>query len=102
MSIHRSVNEAYLFQVLESFKENKYLPDTAEGMLDYLFSDESDYKVYHLKEVYNKSTLLSRLNIMWVYPVWLVIAPFLWLFTGNAGVDNHSKFGKFIARITNL
>lgn len=102
MSIHRRVNEAYSFQILNTFKENKYLPDTAEGMLEYLFSDESDYKVYHLREVYNKSTLANRLNLLWIYPVWLVLSPFLWLFTGSAGIDNHSKFGKFLARITNL
>ncbi|AMR57363.1 hypothetical protein vB_PsyM_KIL3b_0117 [Pseudomonas phage vB_PsyM_KIL3b] len=102
MSIHRRVNEAYSFQLLNSFKENNTFPDTAQGMVDYLFQDESDYKVYHLKEVYNKSTLVNRLNLLWVYPIWLVASPFLWVFTGSAGVDNHSKLGKFLAKITNV
>lgn len=71
MSIHNRLNEAYKHKILEEFKENKYLPKTPEGLLDYLFDDDSIYKIYYYEDPYSKSKLAHRLNTLWVVPLWL-------------------------------
>lgn len=102
MSIHNRLHSAYKFKVLSEFKENKYLPQTPEGMLDFLFEDNSDYVIYYYNDPYTKSTLKHRLNTMWMLPLWLVCAPFLWVFTGDTGINQHSKLGKWISKVTGL
>ena len=102
MSIHNRVHEAHRYTVLAQFKANKYLPQTPEGMLDFLFEDNSDYVVYYYNDPYTKSTLKHRLNIMWMVPLWFVCAPFLWVFTGDTGINQHSKLGKWISKVTGL
>ena len=102
MSIHNRVHEAYRNQILNSFKENKYLPKTPEGLLDFLFDDNSQYRIYHYSDPYVKSTLKQRLNRLWIIPCWWIIAPFKWIFTGSAGVNTHTKFAKWVAKATGL
>lgn len=104
MSIHNRVNKAYQSNLLKDFKDCPYLPKTPEGLIEYLFDDDigSDYIVYRFKEQYDKTTLTQRLNRIWVLPLWFAIAPFKWLLTGHSGVNQHSKFGKWLAKITGL
>lgn len=103
MSIHNRVHEAYKHQIEKDFKES-HLPQTINGLLDFLCDDEErgDYRVYHLNDVYEKTTLKQRLNVLWLVPVWWIIAPFKWVFTGKAGVSQHSKVGKWLAKMTGL
>ena len=100
MSIHNRVHEAHRYTVLAQFKANKYLPQTPEGLLDFLFEDNSDYVIYYYNDPYTKSTLKHRLNTMWMLPLWFVCAPFLWVFTGDTGINQHSKLGKWISKMT--
>lgn len=100
MSIHNRVHEAHRYTVLAQFKANKYLPQTPEGLLEFLFDDNSEYRIYYYDDPYTKSTLKHRLNTLWMLPVWLVCAPFLWVFTGKTGVNQHSKLGKWISKMT--
>lgn len=102
MSIHNRLNEAYRHQILNDFEDNQYYPKTPEGLLEFLYSDESNYKIYHYKDIYTKSIWQNRLNRIWVVPIWFVIAPFKWLFTGSSGVNQHTKLGKWLAKITGL
>lgn len=104
MSIHNRVNKAYQTDLLKDFKDYPYLPKTPEGLIEYLFDDDigSDYIVYRFKEQYDKTTLIQRLNRIWVTPIWFVIAPFKWLFTGSSGVNQHTKLGEWLAKITGL
>lgn len=105
MSIHNRVHEAYKHQILQDFKENKYLPKTPEGLLEFLFDEDSDYRVYHYNDPWgesNKRTIFNRLNTLWMLPIWAVCAPFLWLSTGETGINQHSKLGKWIAKVTGL
>lgn len=106
MSIHNRVHEAYKHQIERDFKES-HLPQTINGLLDFLCDDEErgDYRVYHFNDPWgasNKKTVCNRLNTLWMIPIWLVCAPFLWLFTGEAGVSQHGQLGKWIAKITGL
>lgn len=104
MSIHNRLNKAYQTDLLKDFKDNPYLPKTPEGLIQFLFDDEieSDYVVYRYKEQYDKTTLSQRLNRIWVLPIWFVVAPFKWLLTGSSGVNQHSKYGVWLSRITGL
>jgi hypothetical protein len=104
MSIHNRVQEAYKYKLLAEFKENKYLPQTPEGLLEFLFDDDSEYRIYYYNDPWgsSKRTIGNRLNTLWMLPIWAVCAPFLWLFTGEAGINQHSKLGKWIAKVTGL
>lgn len=102
MSIHNRVHSAYKFKILAEFKENKYLPQTPEGLLEFLFDEDSEYVIYYYKDPYTKSTLKHRLNTMWMLPLWFVCAPILWVFTGDTGINQHSKLGKWISKVTGL
>lgn len=102
MSIHNRVHEAHYYTILNEFKENKYLPQTPEGMLEFLFADNSEYRIYYYDDSYTKSTLAHRLNTLWMLPVWFVCAPFLWMFTGKTGINQHSKLGKWISKVTGM
>lgn len=102
MSIHNRVHEAHRYALLAQFKANKYLPQTPEGLLEFLFDEDSEYRIYYYDDPYTKSTLKHRLNTMWMLPLWFVCAPFLWVFTGNTGINQHSKLGKWISKVTGL
>jgi hypothetical protein len=102
MSIHNRVHEAYKHKLLAEFKENKYLPQTPEGLVEFLFDEDSEYRVYYYNDPYTKRTIANRLNTLWMLPIWAVCAPFLWLFTGEIGINQHSKLGKWITKVTGL
>lgn len=74
---------------------------TAEQLLNLLFgSYQDDY--YSEYVVQSKSwsrvntTFFNRLNCLWVYPAFIPVALFRFLFFGRAQVDEHSKFGKIL------
>lgn len=105
MSIHKRARQAYKHELKKDFQDNKYLPQTVDGLLEYLFDQDvhyNGYVVYQDKESYDKNTVGQRLNRLWVVPIWFVIAPFKWLLTGESGVNQHSKFGGWLAKITGL
>lgn len=64
MSIHNRVHEAYKYKILAQFKANKYLPQTPEGLLEFLFDEDSEYRIYYYDDPYTESTLAHRLNTM--------------------------------------
>ena len=70
---------------------------SVEDVLNHLFGDDdnsSDYVVY--KYVHSDRTLLNRLNLIWVWPLFLISMPFQWLITGNTGVTRNSKIGRIV------
>lgn len=79
---------------------------TAEDVLDHLFGkyeENVEYVVYHYNDPYSKhSTLLQRLNRLWVVPAFYICVPFQWMFTGKVGLNDHTKLGEFIHKITGL
>lgn len=101
MSIYRSVSPAYRFMVEAEVRKDA----TAREVLDHLFGtyDEcSDYAIYRRKDYKDKSTLLQRFNMLWVVPVFYLVSPVQWLFSGRVGVSSHTKLGKFIHKITGI
>lgn len=105
MSIHQVVIKAYKHQILEDFNNDKYLPKTVDGLLEFLTDNNAgrQYVVYHYKNPYTiQTSIWQRLNRFWVLPCLIISMPFTWLVCGKTGVNTHSKFGKWLAKITRL
>ncbi|WP_053324251.1 hypothetical protein [Komagataeibacter europaeus] len=47
-------------------------------------------------------TFIQRLNRLWFVPLYLLTIPFQWLFRGHIGVNNDSKLGALMSRLTGL
>lgn len=80
------------------------LLDTLFGKYD---DGESDYVIYRYDNgsewgLSRKTTLLQRFNMIWVWPLFMITVPFQWLFLGKVGINGHSKFGKWILKITGV
>lgn len=101
MSIHNRVHETHRMQLERDLIDRKVF--SVSGALDVLFDEDGDYRVYHDVDPYAKNnTITSRLNLLWLTPCWLICAPFLWLCTGETGISQHGKLGKWIAKVTGL
>lgn len=101
MSIHNRVHEVYRSQLERDLLDRKVY--SVSGALDVLFDEDGDYRIYHDADPYSKNnTINSRLHLLWLTPCWIVCAPFLWLFTGEIGISQHSKLGKWIAKKTGI
>jgi len=80
---------------------NKFLEDngckTAEHVVDALFNEDwADYLVIKRYTKGYKSTLINRLNCLWVYPVFICTIPLQFIVLGKYGVDENSKIGHII------
>lgn len=76
---------------------------TADSVIDVLLGDKEGYNtsyyvVYHYDEL-GSSTFMNRLNRLWVYPLFIVIAPFQYLFTGNVGFNRNSFMGRIVDKL---
>lgn len=102
MSLYQRMYKAHRYVVEREVGKDA----TAAQVLDCLFGtyDENvEYVVYHYNDPYTKeSTVLQRLNRLWVVPAFWLCAPFQWFFTGDVGVNDHSKLGEFLHKITGL
>lgn len=102
MSLYQRMHKAHRYIV----ERDVGVDATAKQVLDHLFGDydeATEYVVYHYNDPYTKpSTLLQRFNRLWVVPVFYIFLPFQWLFTGEVGIKDHTKFGEFIHKITGL
>ncbi len=73
---------------------------TADEVLNHLLGDsngwnDSDYVIY--KYEYNqKRSLFNRLNYLWVWPLFILSIPFVWIFTGDYGLKRTSKIGSVV------
>ncbi len=73
---------------------------SANELLELLFdhSRHPDFKVIDTREHNPEIKIYHRLNCLWVYPMTLIAAPFMWLFKGEVGWDIDSKIGKFLLK----
>jgi hypothetical protein len=72
---------------------------TASEVLDHLLGDAdggpgSDYVVYKYDSC--SRTLINRVNMVWVWPLAALVAPFQWLATGNIGYTRNSRMGRIL------
>jgi hypothetical protein len=77
---------------------------TGKQVLDFLFGDEygrkSDYIVY--KYTQDHRSVWNRFNLIWVFPIFCVVAPFQWIISGDIGVDRRSYIGRTMHKLINL
>lgn len=103
MSLYQRMHKAHRYIVEREVGKDA----TAKQVLDHMFGTyddaHSEYVVYHYNDPYTKpSTVLQRFNRLWVVPLFFICAPFQWLFTGDIGLNDHTKLGEFVHKITGL
>ena len=74
--------------------------ETINDALDIIFGGyDNDYwtdlVVYRRCES-SKTTILNRINTLWVYPLFIVCIPFRYVLFENVGFNRDTKFGKFV------
>lgn len=79
---------------------------TAKDVLTYMIGDRDnwcggDYVVYRYNHK-KKRTLIQRLNMLWVYPLFIINIPLQYLFTGDVGLNRNSKAGKIVHWLVKL
>jgi hypothetical protein len=73
---------------------------SVEDVEKLLLHEDSDYVI---KEKYAEPTnsLKNRLNVLWIFPLFILAIPFRYIFLGYYQIDNNSKLGKFIHKCIN-
>jgi len=95
----KEISRCSLKKEIISELDNKYGENSVENLLDMLLGGIDEprhykYKLYKYKE--SKKTILNRLNMLWVFPIFLVSIPLQWLILGDIGVSRDSRIGKII------
>lgn len=97
--IIREKHNLYKSQVIKAVGENA----TTNEVLDYLFGDQhsrgkSNLVISTWRE--NEKTKLQRLNMVWVFPFTILVAPINYVLYGFVGWDDKTRLGRFLLRIT--
>lgn len=81
--------------------ENKLVNrSAAKEVLDLLFDEDGDYIVYHFSDPYtDKTSVIQRLNLVWVWPSLFLICPIKWMITGEFAFNSHTKFAKILEKL---
>lgn len=80
--------------------------NSAEELLNMLLGDGCDerpswkFKLYKYNEC--PRSFLNRLNMIWVYPIFISSIPIQWLILGSVGVNRDSKIGSILNRLVRL
>jgi hypothetical protein len=67
---------------------------SASDAIEYIL-ESCDYSLIKYKK--SNRTIFNRLNVLWVWPLFLIFAPFQWIVTGDTGFDRE----KFAGRVLN-
>lgn len=93
--------------ILKEVKCNMKLKDqsnpTPEEVLEYMIGDTDmwlggEFVVYRYKHR-NKRSFLQRLNLLWVYPLFILTIPVQYLCIGRWGVNRNTLFGKLVFKL---
>ena len=90
--IHRLMRDAILAELPENA--------TAKDALNYLIDDDSDYVVYRYDS--SERTIFNRINLLWVWPLFILSIPLQWLFTGSYGIKRHTTMGRILHKLVNI
>lgn len=79
---------------------------TAKEVLEYMIGDSDgwcngEYTLWKYEEV-NKKNFIQRLNMLWVYPLFILTIPLQYLFTGSFGVNKNTRIGRVINWLVKL
>jgi hypothetical protein len=65
----------------------------ASDLLEYLLED-SEYSIR--KYNHTQKSIFNRINMLWVYPLFLIQMPFQWLLCGDTGYKRESRVGRVL------
>lgn len=91
-------------RILKDAKENLGREDfTPIELLEYMLGDKEgwyrgSFIVYKYTDN-SKRSVIQRINMLWVYPLFLLCIPFQWVCTGSIGVTQNSKIGKVLDKL---
>lgn len=103
MSIFKAKTEnPYKHQIMKELKEHGLENAKPSEILDHLFGDsygrvQSRYTIRRYTEV--KTTTLQRFNLLWVYPLFLIAAPFRWILFGEVGFKTESATYRLLEKL---
>lgn len=66
---------------------------SASDLLDYLLED-CEYSIRKYERTHK--SIFNRINMLWVYPLFLLQMPFQWLLCGDTGFKRESRIGKVL------
>jgi hypothetical protein len=71
---------------------------TAKQVLDYITDRDwcSDYEL-HRYESNDTASLMQRINLLWVWPLFVITIPFQWICTGGFGLKRDSRMGRIVS-----
>lgn len=73
---------------------------TKDELITLLFGNrDNDYTsnfIVKCYDNYSKRTIWNRLNMLWVYPIFLMLLPFQYIITGDTGVNRNTKIGRIV------
>lgn len=73
---------------------------TAKEVLEFMVGDSEhlmggDYVVYKYSKP-KKRNFVQRINMLWVYPLFIITIPLQYLFLGDWGLNRNTKVGKIV------
>ncbi len=73
---------------------------TAKEVLEYMIGDSDnwtngDYVVYKYAKT-KRRNFIQRVNMLWVYPLFVITIPLQYLFLGDWGLNRNNKVGKIV------
>ncbi len=84
-------------EIMEELNERRG-ENSAEELLTMLLGDGCEegahWKFRLFKYDESNRSFINRLNMVWVYPLYIVTIPFQWLILGRSGVDRNSLLGR--------
>lgn len=97
--IFTEIRSLYRSQLQDIIKEHDI--QDIDGLLTLIsstYTDEhrSEYVVKNRYHRASETTVAQRLNALWVYPVYILLAPFRFVLYGTPKIDEESRLGHII------
>lgn len=98
----KKLNDYYSINgIIKEVKEyNGTDEPTAKEVLKFMIGDSDnwtggDYVVYKYNKI-KKRNFIQRINMLWVYLLFIITIPLQYLFLGEWGLNRNSKLGKIV------
>ena len=79
--------------------EALWLEKSAEQVINELMCEDGKYKAVYNEDPNIKTTMLQRINLLWVWPLFLIAAPFSYIIRGKVGVNYYTPAGRLLKRL---
>lgn len=94
MKLSKIQKKLYRHQLEQMLKE----AHNPQDVLGFLFDDDQFSIIDRYADV-DKLTKLQRFNRLWVYPLFILAAPFRYVMYGDPGYDRESRLGRVLERL---